>query len=330
MPSVLITGANRGIGLALTKAYAEKGYKVFAAVRDPGKMEAVNGVLVVKLDQGTLGDAKEAWFGSGWVARSSEKDEQEEEEEEEEEVDEERVEAEARKQTLRKKRREWRKRRTRRKRRKRRTRRKARNTMSTKARMREKIDTGYTGHSAEQAKDISQGAAISELKSKHGIDRLDLVICNAAINVTHAKFAELSMDDLEITWKTNVRGPLVLFQATLPLQPEGSKFVVVSSGAGTIGQKHRAGGGVYGQSKASVNYMVAKLHAEHPELVVLSLNPGWVPTEMGLQGAKWNGLDDTPQRLEDTLPGMIKVIDAAKKDTTSGLMVNYDGKPMAW
>jgi hypothetical protein len=88
-------------------------------------------------------------------------------------------------------------------------------------------------------------------------------------------------------------------------------------------------------------------------------------SEMGLQGAKWNGLDDTPQRLEDTLrecarvrewrvrgtkcgsarvrsvggaptwscmsdpegahtdiAGMIKVIDSATKDTTSGLMVN--------
>lgn len=48
---------------------------------------------------------------------------------------------------------------------KRRTRRKARNTMSTKARMREKIDTGYIGHSAEQAKDISQGA-VTETDSR--------------------------------------------------------------------------------------------------------------------------------------------------------------------
>ncbi|HOY80240.1 MAG TPA: SDR family NAD(P)-dependent oxidoreductase, partial [Hyphomonadaceae bacterium] len=33
MAVVLITGANRGIGLALTKAYADRRDKVFAAIR---------------------------------------------------------------------------------------------------------------------------------------------------------------------------------------------------------------------------------------------------------------------------------------------------------
>ena len=35
MPSILITGANRGLGLEFAKQYAEAGYRVFAAVRDP-------------------------------------------------------------------------------------------------------------------------------------------------------------------------------------------------------------------------------------------------------------------------------------------------------
>ena len=47
-----------------------------------------------------------------------------------------------------------------------------------------------------------------------------------------------------------VRGPLVLFQAVLPLLPkETGKFVIISSGRGTIAQKHRSGEGAYGQSK---------------------------------------------------------------------------------
>lgn len=39
MSTILITGANRGIGLALTKIYAERGDKVFACCRDPEKAE---------------------------------------------------------------------------------------------------------------------------------------------------------------------------------------------------------------------------------------------------------------------------------------------------
>ncbi|PTX44630.1 NADP-dependent 3-hydroxy acid dehydrogenase YdfG [Christiangramia gaetbulicola] len=37
MKSVIITGANRGIGLETSLAFAKKGYKVFATMRDPDK-----------------------------------------------------------------------------------------------------------------------------------------------------------------------------------------------------------------------------------------------------------------------------------------------------
>jgi len=36
MPSILITGANRGLGLELAKQYGEAGWRVFACCRDPG------------------------------------------------------------------------------------------------------------------------------------------------------------------------------------------------------------------------------------------------------------------------------------------------------
>ncbi|SIS69151.1 SDR family oxidoreductase [Neptunomonas antarctica] len=37
MPTILITGANRGIGLALTRSYLQDGWRVFAASRKPGE-----------------------------------------------------------------------------------------------------------------------------------------------------------------------------------------------------------------------------------------------------------------------------------------------------
>jgi NAD(P)-dependent dehydrogenase (short-subunit alcohol dehydrogenase family) len=37
MPSVLITGANRGLGLEFTRQYAADGWRVFAACRDPAR-----------------------------------------------------------------------------------------------------------------------------------------------------------------------------------------------------------------------------------------------------------------------------------------------------
>lgn len=41
MPSVLITGANRGIGLGLVKAYLRGGWRVIATCRNPGAADAL-------------------------------------------------------------------------------------------------------------------------------------------------------------------------------------------------------------------------------------------------------------------------------------------------
>ena len=42
MPTILITGANRGIGLALARHYAADGWRVHATAREPGKADELN------------------------------------------------------------------------------------------------------------------------------------------------------------------------------------------------------------------------------------------------------------------------------------------------
>ena len=51
MPTVLITGANRGIGLEFVRQYAADGWKVIATARDPGaatELNAVEGDVTVR------------------------------------------------------------------------------------------------------------------------------------------------------------------------------------------------------------------------------------------------------------------------------------------
>ena len=50
MPSVLITGANRGIGLEFARQYAADGWDVIATVRDPGRAEALRAVEGVRIE----------------------------------------------------------------------------------------------------------------------------------------------------------------------------------------------------------------------------------------------------------------------------------------
>ncbi|RSH82817.1 hypothetical protein EHS25_005807 [Saitozyma podzolica] len=60
MPSVLITGSNRGIGLGLAKAYLEQGYTVIGAVREPSKQPPLEGLITVKIDAESDTDPFEA------------------------------------------------------------------------------------------------------------------------------------------------------------------------------------------------------------------------------------------------------------------------------
>ncbi len=45
MPTVLVTGASRGIGLGLVRAFAGRGWSVLACARDPAAMPAIEGAV---------------------------------------------------------------------------------------------------------------------------------------------------------------------------------------------------------------------------------------------------------------------------------------------
>ncbi|WP_274473839.1 SDR family oxidoreductase [Mangrovimonas aestuarii] len=69
MKSVIITGANRGIGLETTLAFARHGYKVFATMRNPDKATELNrkiqeeslSVKILKMDVDSDNSVKEAF-----------------------------------------------------------------------------------------------------------------------------------------------------------------------------------------------------------------------------------------------------------------------------
>ncbi len=61
MTTILITGANRGIGFALTRHAANRGHTVIGTARDPGKaadLQAIPGVRVERLDADSDESAK--------------------------------------------------------------------------------------------------------------------------------------------------------------------------------------------------------------------------------------------------------------------------------
>jgi norsolorinic acid ketoreductase len=120
--------------------------------------------------------------------------------------------------------------------------------------------------------------AVQQLKQKHNIDHLDIVIANAGIATTLDPVKDLPVQVLREHLEVNLVGPLLLLQATLPLLERSSspKFVYVSTTLGSIGDIEHwpisAAG--YGASKAAMNYFTRKIHFENQRLTSFAIHPG--------------------------------------------------------
>ena len=92
----------------------------------------------------------------------------------------------------------------------------------------------------------------------------------------------------------NVCGVARVTQASGVLRPEnkGGKVINISSKQGSIGSLNSSPGirpsrgATYKASKAAQNMLTACLALEHPHLIFLMVNPGWVRTDMGGAGGR--------------------------------------------
>lgn len=114
--------------------------------------------------------------------------------------------------------------------------------------------------------------------------RLDVLVNNAGILLDRtASILETALAPIQTTFQTNLYGPLLLSQAVMPLmQRQGyGRIVNVSSGAGQLDDMGSGYPG-YRLSKTALNALTRMLNAEvGPEILVNSMCPGWVRTDMG-------------------------------------------------
>jgi NAD(P)-dependent dehydrogenase (short-subunit alcohol dehydrogenase family) len=130
----------------------------------------------------------------------------------------------------------------------------------------------------------SVGAALAGIEANPG--SLDVLINNAGVYGEPTGAAGYDLDQAHEVLETNVFGPWRLIQASLPLLRKGPspRIVNVSSGAGQLAEMD-GGRAAYRLSKAALNALTRTLAADEPEIMVNSICPGWVRTDMGGLGA---------------------------------------------
>ena len=129
----------------------------------------------------------------------------------------------------------------------------------------------------DSASKASAAAAMEHLHSFQKINVVDVVIANAGISNCYPPVAEVSVEDLQEHFSINTIGPLLLFQAVLPLLQKSAqpKFVAISSAAGSIGLMGPwPANAAYGPSKTALNYLTRKMHFEHQNLIAFPIHPG--------------------------------------------------------
>ncbi|KAI0138112.1 NAD(P)-binding protein [Hypoxylon sp. NC0597] len=175
--------------------------------------------------------------------------------------------------------------------------------------------------------------AVKELRDKHGIDHLDIVIANAGVSFVWPAVADLKIADLKAHIEPNVYGVVTLYQAARPLLRKARRepiFAPMGSTAGLLAGQPPIPNAAYGPSKAAVNWLTIRINAEDDWLNTFVLCPGWVSTELGDAGARGLGLEKAPDDLDESCDGMVRMIAGSTKEKHGGKMVWYNGTVSGW
>ena len=171
--------------------------------------------------------------------------------------------------------------------------------------------------------DLADGQHRVRLVAAAG-DHLRLLVNNASVlgPSPQPRLDAYPLAELERVYAVNVMAPLALIQLALPLLRPGGRIVNVTSDAAL---EPYEGWGGYGSSKAALEQLGNVLAAEHPELLVYTVDPGDMRTQLQQEAFPGEDISDRPEP-EASVPGLLALIDG---DLPSGRYVARDLVPVA-
>lgn len=169
---------------------------------------------------------------------------------------------------------------------------------------------------ADQA---SVDAALKQVQTDPG--RLDVLVNNAGVFGDPTGVADYDLAKAHDVMETNLFGPWRLVQAFLPLLRESDhpRVVNMSSGAGQLSDMD-GGRAAYRTSKTGLNALTRALAADEPWLLVNTMCPGWVRTDMGGNAA--------PKSVEDGADTAVWLATLPDDGPTGGYFRNRE--PIPW
>ena len=169
--------------------------------------------------------------------------------------------------------------------------------------------------------DVANPASVSGLSWLLDGEKIDIALYVAGVIRRPNALTPPTQQDFDAVMHTNVLGAMQTLPQVAPMVEEaGGVFAFLSSSMSQIGSVEDSGSWVYRVSKAALNMAVAAAQNDYPRATLVTIDPGWVQTDMG--GAT------APVQIEDSVSGMRSVI-ASLTPEDKGQLLHYDGRRAA-
>jgi len=134
--------------------------------------------------------------------------------------------------------------------------------------------------------DITDDVGIQRLRSRWDDAGLDLLFVNAGIADSDEPVGNVTADVFTQVMVTNALGPMHVVEAFSACVRPGGTVGVMTSTQGSISLNTRGGLEVYRGCKSALNQLMRRYAARrNPDHTLLLMDPGWVQTELGGEGA---------------------------------------------
>ncbi|MES2612629.1 MAG: SDR family oxidoreductase [Pseudomonadota bacterium] len=169
--------------------------------------------------------------------------------------------------------------------------------------------------------DVANPASVSGLAWLLDGEKIDLALYVAGVIRRPNALTPPTQQDFDAVMHTNVLGAMQAIPQVAPMVADArGVFAFVSSAMSQIGSVPNSDSWLYRTSKAALNMAVAAAQHDYPGATLVTIDPGWVQTDMG------GG--EAPLTVQDSVRGMRTTL-AGVTEADKGHLLHHDGRRAA-
>ncbi|SDM71774.1 NAD(P)-dependent dehydrogenase, short-chain alcohol dehydrogenase family [Oryzisolibacter propanilivorax] len=169
--------------------------------------------------------------------------------------------------------------------------------------------------------DVADPASISGLTWQLDGERLDVALYVAGVMRRPDARTPPTREDFDAVMHANVLGAMQALPQVAPMvEAAGGVFAFLSSSMSQIGAVPASNAWLYRTSKAALNMAVAAAQHDYPAATLVTIDPGWVQTDMG------GG--EAPLTVQASVQDMRQVL-ATLAPEDKGRLLHHDGRRAA-